>query len=71
MSLPEIHLATDGDLNYALFKHPDIVTNAVRSGGYETELQEESRRLLRGIDSGIVLDIGANLGSFKIGRAHV
>jgi hypothetical protein len=21
MSLPEIHLATDGDLNYALFKH--------------------------------------------------
>jgi hypothetical protein len=25
MSLPEIHLATDGDLNYALFKHNDIV----------------------------------------------
>jgi hypothetical protein len=40
MSLPEIHLATDGDLNYALFKHNDIVSNAVRSGGYEKELQE-------------------------------
>jgi hypothetical protein len=33
MSLPEIHLATDGDLNYALFKHNDIVSNAVRTGG--------------------------------------
>ena len=64
--LPEIHLATDGDLNYALFKHADIVTNAVRSGGYETELQEESKRLLQGCSNGIVLDIGANLGSYTV-----
>ena len=72
MSLPEIQLATDGDLNYALFKHHDIVSNNVRAGGYETELQEESRRLLRGVDSGIVLDIGANLGSFTVpvAKAH-
>jgi hypothetical protein len=46
MNLPEIHLATDGDLNYALFKHNDIVSNAVRTGGYETELQELSNNIL-------------------------
>lgn len=66
MSLPEIHLATDGDLNYALFKHSDIVSNHVRAGGYETELQHESIKLLAGYTDGIVLDVGANLGSYVV-----
>jgi FkbM family methyltransferase len=66
MSLPEIHLATDGDLNYALFKHSDIVSNAVRTGGYETELQELSSNLLGEHTDGIVIDIGANLGSYVV-----
>jgi FkbM family methyltransferase len=70
MSLPEIHLATDGDLNYALFKHNDIVSNAVRSGGYEKELQELSSELLAGHTEGIVLDIGANLGSYVVPLAR-
>jgi FkbM family methyltransferase len=66
MSLPEIHLATDGDLNYALFKHNDIVSNAVRSGGYEVELQELSNNILVQHTDGIVIDVGANLGSYVI-----
>ena len=66
MSLPEIHLATDGDLNYALFKHSDVVSNHVRTGGYEKELQTLSDELLVGHTDGIVLDIGANLGSYVI-----
>ena len=66
MSLPEIHLATDGDLNYALFKHNDIVSNGVRSGGYEKELQSISSELLRDFTDGIVVDIGANLGSYIV-----
>lgn len=66
MSLPEIHLATDGDLNYALFKHSDIVSNHVRAGGYETELQDLSSELLDGHTDGIVLDVGANLGSYVV-----
>lgn len=72
MSLPEIHLATDGDLNYALFKHNDIVSNNVRAGGYETELQVASAKLLTGCDTGIILDIGANLGSYTVpvAKAH-
>lgn len=72
MSLPEIQLATDGDLNYALFKHSDIVSNHVRAGGYETELQVESAKLLAGHSFGIVLDIGANLGSYTVpvAKAH-
>lgn len=72
MSLPEIHLATDGDLNYALFKHDDIVSNNVRAGGYERELQDLSAQLLAGSSSGIVLDIGANLGSYTVpvAKAH-
>jgi FkbM family methyltransferase len=70
MSLPNIHLATDGDLNYALFKHNDIVSNAVRSGGYEKELQELSSKLLEGHTEGIVLDIGANLGSYVVPLAR-
>ena len=72
MSLPEIQLATDGDLNYALFKHNDIVSNHVRGGGYEQELQAETAKLLAGVTSGIVLDIGANLGSYTVpvAKAH-
>lgn len=72
MSLPEIQLATDGDLNYALFKHNDIVSNNVRAGGYETELQTASAELLAGCTTGIVLDIGANLGSYTVplAKAH-
>jgi FkbM family methyltransferase len=66
MSLPDIHLATDGDLNYALFKHNDIVSNAVRSGGYEAELQELSNNILVQHTDGIVIDVGANLGSYVI-----
>jgi FkbM family methyltransferase len=66
MSLPEIHLATDGDLNYALFRHNDIVSNAVRDGGYEKELQELSAKLLAEHTDGIVIDIGANLGSYVV-----
>lgn len=66
MSLPDIHLATDGDLIYALFKHFDIVSTAVRSGGYEKELQELSAKLLATHTDGIVLDIGANLGSYVV-----
>jgi FkbM family methyltransferase len=66
MSLPEIHLATDGDLNYALFKHNDVVSNGVRSGGYEKELQSLSSELLRDFTDGIVVDIGANLGSYIV-----
>jgi len=64
--LPEIHLATDGDLNYALFKHNDIISNGVRSGGYEKELQSISSELLRDFTDGIVVDIGANLGSYTV-----
>lgn len=72
MSLPEIQLATDGDLNYALFKHNDIVSNHVRRGGYESELQTEAAKLLAGCTNGIVLDIGANLGSYTVplAKAH-
>ena len=66
MSLPEIHLATDGDLNYALFKHNDVVSNGVRSGGYEKELQSISSELLRDFIDGVVVDIGANLGSYIV-----
>jgi FkbM family methyltransferase len=70
--LPEIQLATDGDLNYALFKHHDIVSNNVRAGGYEVELQTLSSKLLAGHSDGIVLDIGANLGSYTVpvAKAH-
>jgi len=70
--LPEIQLATEGDLNYALFKHDDIVSNHVRRGGYESELQTISAELLAGCTDGLVLDIGANLGSYTVpvAKAH-
>lgn len=64
--IPEIHLATDGDLNYALFKHNDVISNAVRTGGYEKELQDLSGKLLSSYTDGIVIDIGANLGSYVV-----
>jgi FkbM family methyltransferase len=66
MSLPRAYVIGDGKIQYIVFDKPDIVTNGVRTGGYEPELQEFSKHLLDGKSPGFILDIGANIGSYTI-----
>lgn len=66
MSLPRAYVVGDGKLQYIVFDKPDIVSNGVRTGGYEPELQEFSKHLIDGKEPGFILDIGANMGSYTI-----
>ena len=53
-------------VQFLVFKGNDLVSNALRNGGYEDDLHALSEGILRDKKDGIVLDIGANLGSYCI-----
>lgn len=65
--LPNVKIVQTGHLVYALFdNHNDIVTRATLNGGFEPELHELSNNILKETKDGVVLDIGANLGSYTV-----
>lgn len=64
--LPEIQLSTIKNLNYVLIGRNDLISNAVISGGFEDHLKLISNEILKNTKDGIVLDIGANMGSYTI-----
>jgi hypothetical protein len=54
-------------VQFLLFKGNDLVSNALRNGGYENDIHALSEGILRKHTGyGKVLDIGANLGSYCI-----
>jgi FkbM family methyltransferase len=53
-------------VQFLVFKGSDLVSNALRNGGYENDLHALSEGILRDKEDGVVLDIGANLGSYCI-----
>jgi FkbM family methyltransferase len=53
-------------VQFLVFKGNDLVSNALRNGGYENDLHALSEGILRDKKDGVVLDIGANLGSYCI-----
>lgn len=63
--LPEVEvITTDAGLHYALFKTRDYISTSIRKyGHFEKKTQELARQFIK---TGIVLDIGCNLGSFSI-----
>ena len=65
--LPDTSIINYKDCQFIIFNKPDIISNALRSGGgHESHLEEVSKALIGDSQDGCVLDIGANLGSYVI-----
>jgi FkbM family methyltransferase len=64
--IPNCELITSMGVQFLVFKGNDLISNALRNGGYEDDLHALSEGILRDKKDGIVLDIGANLGSYCI-----
>lgn len=64
--LPNCELVNVFGVQYLVFKGNDLISNALKQGGYEVEVFAISQKLLQGHKDGVVLDVGANLGSFSL-----
>ena len=64
--LPNCELVNVFGTQYLVFKGRDLISNALKQGGYEVEIFGISQKILQKHKDGIVLDIGANLGSFTL-----
>ena len=65
--IPNCNLVESMGVQFLLFKGNDLVSNALRNGGYENDLHVLSEGILnKHTGYGRVLDIGANLGSYCI-----
>ncbi len=62
--LPNCQLVSALDTQFLLLKNNDLISNAIRRGGYEIEVIRLANKVLEKHKDGLVLDIGANLGSF-------
>jgi FkbM family methyltransferase len=66
MMLPNCELINCFGTQYLVFKGNDLISNAVRQKGYEIEVYAISHKLLEKHQDGVILDIGANLGTFSV-----
>lgn len=64
--LPNCQLVNVFGTQYLVFKGNDLISNALKQGGYEIEVFAIAQKLLQRHKDGVVLDIGANLGSFTL-----
>ena len=64
--LPNCELVNVFGTQYLVFKGNDLISNALKQGGYEVEIFAIAQKILQKHKDGIVLDIGANLGSFTL-----
>ena len=64
--LPNCQLVNSFGHQYLVFNGNDLISNALKNGGYEVEIFALAQKILQKHKDGIVLDIGANLGSFTI-----
>lgn len=64
--LPNCELVNCFGNQYLVFKGKDLISNAVKQQGYEVEVFALSHKILEKHQDGVVLDIGANMGTFSI-----
>ena len=64
--LPNCELVNVFGTQYLVFKGNDLISNALKQGGYEIEVFAIAQQILQKHKDGVVLDIGANLGSFTL-----
>lgn len=64
--LPNCELINCFGTQYLVLKGNDLISNAIRNGGYEIEVFALAHKLLERHKDGVVLDIGANIGTFTV-----
>ena len=64
--LPNCELVNCFGHQYLVFKGNDLISNALKQQGYEVEVFAISQKILEKYQDGVVLDIGANMGTFSI-----
>lgn len=65
--LPNCELITAHDVQFLVFKGNDLITNNLKvRGAYEPELTTIAHKLINRHKTGLVLDIGANMGTFCV-----
>lgn len=64
--LPNCELINCFGNQYLVFKGNDLISNALKERGYEVEVFAVAQKLLEKHADGVVLDIGANLGTFSV-----
>ena len=64
--LPNCELVNCFGTQYLVFKGNDLISNHIRNQGYEIEVYALAHKLLEKHEDGVVLDVGANLGSFTV-----
>lgn len=64
--LPNCQLINCLGHQYLVFKGNDLISNYIKQDGYEVEVFAIAHKLLEKHKTGIVLDIGANIGTFSI-----
>jgi FkbM family methyltransferase len=64
--LPNCELVNAFGTQYLVFKSRDLISNVVKKQGYEVEVFALSHKLLERHKDGVVLDVGANMGTFTI-----
>ena len=60
------HIIQNDSGTYALLNRNDIISNAVLHRGFELDVHQATDDILKTAGDGIVLDIGANLGSYTV-----
>jgi FkbM family methyltransferase len=64
--LPNCELINCFGTQYLVLKGNDLISNAVKNNGYEIEVYALSHKILEKHQDGVVLDIGANMGTFSV-----
>ena len=64
--LPNCELVKTDGTQFLVFKGQDLISNHLKKELYENDLHQLSLKLLMDAPEGVVLDIGANLGTFCI-----
>lgn len=68
--LPNCELINCFGNQYLVFKGRDLISNHLRQSPYEVEVFAIAQKLLEKHKDGIVLDIGANMGTFSVPLAR-
>lgn len=64
--LPNCELIKTDNTQFLVFKGQDLISNHLKKELYENEIHQLCLKLLINEDPGVVLDIGANLGTFCV-----
>jgi FkbM family methyltransferase len=65
--LPRINIAQCEDANFLLFSTDDAISTTLRrTGKWEEHILKISEFILQGIETPLVIDVGANLGAYSI-----